>query len=52
MIIVHVIKDARHQMTKWFNKEAVHDLIVFVRSIPEGSEFIMCDEHNYPMEDS
>jgi hypothetical protein len=52
MIIVHVINDGRHQMTRWFSKEAVHDLIVFIRSAKEGSEFIMCDENNYPVEDT
>lgn len=52
MVIVHVIKDARHQMTKLFNKEAVHDIILFIRSLPADSEFILCDEQNYPMEDT
>jgi hypothetical protein len=52
MIIIHIIENDYHLRTRLFHDGNVEDLIKFIRSRPKGSEVIMCDENNYPLEDT
>ena len=52
MIIIHIIENDRHQRTRLFHDSNVEDILRFTRSAATGSEIIMCDENNYPLEDT
>ena len=52
MIVIHIIENGYHKETRSFETTAVEDLVRFIRSKPHGSEVILCDENNYPLEDT